>query len=205
MSACVVNLRKKKHVEAIGNTRVVSSFSQRGFGIIEIGIVLVIVSMLLAVTLGYVRGVLADNRANDEAKDLSQTILRIQRLYNNRSSFTGVTATGLVGNGVFPPERVPSITGSTVNNRWGGTVTPSLTTLVTTNDAITLTYSLVPQLECNSLVAQVERSTARIAVNSSTVKTYSVSGGTLDINALGTACAASGSTNSIAFTFGVTQ
>ncbi len=178
---------------------------QNGFGIVEIGIVLVIVSMLLAVTLGYVRGVLADNRANDEAKALSQTILDIQRLYNNRSSYTGATALGLVGNGVFPAERVPSSTGSTVNNRWGGTVTPSLTTLVTTNDAITLTYSSVPQLECNSLVTQVERSAAKIAVGTTTVKTYSAAGGTLDINTLGTACAANGNTNSIAFTFGLTQ
>lgn len=203
MSAYAINLKNEVGIVAIGNMHAVSRFSQRGFGIIEIGIVLVIVSMLLAVTLGYVRGVLADNRANDEARDLAQTVIRIQRLYNNRSNYTGATLTGLIGNGVFPSERLSGTTG--VNNRWGGTVTFALATLATTNDAITLTYSNVPQLECNSVISQVERSVSRILVGTATVKPYAVGGGTLDINSLGTACGTGGSTNSLAFTFGVNQ
>lgn len=167
---------------------------QRGFGIIEIGIVLVIVGILLAVTLSYVRGVLADNRANDELKELPMVITRIQKLYNNRPNFNALTQTALISNGTFPQERITSPT--VLNNRWGGAITAAVSTLTNPDDAVTLTYTRVQEAECKAIIPQIENYVRTITVNGVSVK---ADGAQVDLAALGTQCVAGGTTSTIVY------
>jgi type II secretory pathway pseudopilin PulG len=188
---------KLDNVISNGAARRINSSSQGGFGIIEIGIVLVIVSMMLAVTLSYVRGTLASNRANDEAKELSSVVLNIQRLYANRSAFTSATTIGsLANNGVFPTSRTTgSGTTAAPTNRWQGLITAAVSASPYTT--LTLTYAGVPSAECNTLIPQLEGVVTTITVGGSSVKGAN---SVVDVAALGTQCSTTLTT--IAYTFG---
>lgn len=172
----------------------VIALKQRGFTLIELGIVVVIGSILLAVALSIATTVLADNRANDELKEVPLIVTRIQKLYNNRANFTGLTTALAISQNSFPANRVTSTT--TVTNRWGGTITVAPATMVTASDAVTATYTNVPKSECLAVLPQLDSSMRTMTVGGTSTKADGVP---TDLTALGTQCALAPTT--VVYTF----
>lgn len=190
------NVGNKSLSEAsIQKTRFVRYKLGKGFSLIELSIVIVIVSILLAVGLGITRSILSDNRANDELKELPLIVTRLQKLYNNRATSAGVTTAIAISNNIFPAERVISPT--EVTNRWGGTVTVAPATIGTANDAIAMTYNAVKTAECLAVISQIEASMRTISVAGVLVKN---DGEQPNLGLLGTQCS-SASEVVIVYTF----
>jgi prepilin-type N-terminal cleavage/methylation domain-containing protein len=163
--------------------RKASSLTQRGYSMIEIAIGTVIVGLLLAVTISYVRGIIADNRANDELKELPLVMSRLTKLYSNRPDFAGLDTATAISNNIYPPERITSAT--VLNNRFGGTIAVAPATGTVANDSASLTYTGVGASECKSMIPQLEKSMSQIKVGATTVKAI---GANVDFSALGTSC-----------------
>lgn len=179
-----INLQSRRVGKALRSKRNV-----KGFTLIELSIVIIVGALLLAVALVIARSVLADNRANDELKELPVIITRVQKLYANRPNFAGLTTTLAIAQNVFPDSRVASTT--TVNNRWGGTITMAPVTIASANDAVDATYTLVPKSECLAVIPQVENNMRTITVGGTVVK---ADGALTDLTALGTQCGTSPTT-----------
>lgn len=163
--------------------RKASLLKQRGYSMIEIAIGTVIVGLLLAVTISYVRGIISDNRANDELKELPLVMSRLTKLYSNRPDFAGLDTITVIANNIYPPERITSST--VLNNRFGGTITVTAGSGVIANDSAVLTYTGVGASECKSMIPQLELSMSQIKVGTTTVKAF---GGPVNFSSLGTAC-----------------
>lgn len=162
----------------------IASTKQRGYSMIEIAIGTVIVGLLLAVTISYVRGIIADNRANDELKEIPLVQSRLTKMYANRADFATITTAVAISNNVFPPERVTSPT--VLNNRFGGAITIAPATTTVANDSVAMTYTGMGESECKSIIPQLENSMTRIMVGSTAVKASATAD--VDFAALGTAC-----------------
>jgi len=162
----------------------VASKKQRGYSMIEIAIGTVIVGLLLAVTISYVRGIIADNRANDELKEIPLVMSKLTKMYSNRPNFNGVSTAIAAQNNVYPPERI-NTGGATLNNRFGGAITIAAGTTLQADDSVVLSYTGVGASECKTMIPQLEKSMTRIMVGASEIMPV---GGTVNFGTLGTAC-----------------
>lgn len=171
---------------------------QTGFTLVELGIVVAIAAVIIGIGLVVVPSILASTRANGETSDLPAISTKVQRAFANQPNYstpTAATLTNLINLRVFPENEV---NGAVVTNRWGGTITPAVDTLVTASDAVTITETQIPQAECVQVVQGVERSFRQIKVNATVVKADGAA--QVNLATLGTSCVAP--TNSLAFTFG---
>lgn len=172
---------------------------QSGFTLVELGIVVAIAAVIIGIGLVVVPSILASTRANGEISDLPAITTKIQRSFANQPNYSSPTAATmpvLINLRVFPESEV---NGTTVNNRWGGTITAAVDTLKTAGDAVTITETNLPQAECVQVIQGVDRSYRKIAVNGTGVKADGEA--QIHLDTLGTACGTGGN-NSIALTFG---
>ncbi|MBC8737281.1 prepilin-type N-terminal cleavage/methylation domain-containing protein [Paraburkholderia sp. UCT31] len=167
---------------------------QSGFTLIELAIVLAIAAAVIYVGFAVVPSLLASNKSNAETSALPAIVAKIQKNYATQPNFAGVTTAGLIGLDVFPPEYV---NGAALADRWGGTITPAVATIVTASDGIALTYTNIPQQECVDVAVGMERTMRIISVGGTVVK---ADGGVLNRTTLGTQC--NNATNTMVFTFG---
>lgn len=165
---------------------------QSGFTLVELIIVILIGGLILAGVAAGVSKAMSGQRANAEIAEIQNVSTSIKKIYSNKSSYSGITLTGLINMNAFPPERV---SGGAVYNRWGGAVT--VVAAGTGNVNFTLTYPSVPTSECLDIIPQLESVVDSVTVAGTSVK---ASGAALDVSALGTQCNSS-ATVSIAYTF----
>jgi prepilin-type N-terminal cleavage/methylation domain-containing protein len=176
---------------------------QSGFTLVELGIVVAIGAVIIGIGLIVVPSLLASTRANGEVAELPAIATKISRAYANQPNFSTLTHANVVGLQVFPDNQV---SGTTVTNRWGGTVTVAsigATGLVSAHDAFTITSTGVPSDECVQLGQGLERAARVISVTPKGGAATSVKadGAKLDLGALGTACKAATSATMV-YTFG---
>lgn len=182
--------------------------AQRGFTMVELGVVVAIAAAILVIALTVVPTILANNRANAEMQELPSVISNIQKAYSNAPTYNGATLDAVIRLNAFPNERVtvPGAGAATASNRWGGAITMTVGTITTANDITRLVYAGVPERECKSVIQGIANLTRRVYVDSSNGAT--AGGGTivkgdgaqLDLAALGTACGTS--PNSITYDVG---
>lgn len=169
---------------------------QKGFTLVELGIVLALIGIGLFYAVSKLSSTGAESKAQAVTSDLASMVVpSIKRVYATQSSYTGVTIATLRDNNVFPNSWNVS---GTITGPFAGAVTVAAATFVTAGDALSLTIPNVPKEVCPSIVNMMSSGIEQIAVGGTTVKPNQ---GALDIAALGTQCAAANST-SIAFTFG---
>ncbi|HDR9034167.1 TPA: hypothetical protein QDB07_001636 [Burkholderia vietnamiensis] len=169
---------------------------QMGYTLIELSIAGAIIALLIYGAVKLVNGVIADNRANAELKELPLVISKVQKIYANRPNFSGATQAILVNNGAFPSDWVVPASTNLVN-RWSGTVTLGVTTIGgVANNAISLTTTGVPNSECESIVPGMDNSVRTTTVNGTLVKQ---DGQNSDPALTGTNCTAS--QNTIVYVF----
>lgn len=140
--------------------------SQRGITMVEMAFGVLIVGAVLAVTLIYVRNVLAESRATDELKELPVVVARLQKLYVDAPSFAGINTAGVSRSGVYPEERINPAAG-TIANRWNGSIT--IASANGDSDAM-LTYTNLGRAECMSLMPQLVNVVDTITVAGTLVK-----------------------------------
>jgi prepilin-type N-terminal cleavage/methylation domain-containing protein len=180
---------------------------QNGFTLIELGIVVAIVLLLMAVGLAKAPAILANQRIAADSQEIPQIVTNTQAKYSNRQNFTGVTLDAIIRLDAFPTNRVtiPGAGAATATNRWGGAITFTAGTINTAGDIGRFVYASVPAAECKGVITAVEGSMRRVVVDSANSGTagagtvVKADGGQLDNAALGTAC--SGITNSITYDF----
>lgn len=143
--------------------------SQRGVTVVELTIVLIVGALLAAAA---VFGFQTNQRRN-EIKDNTTAIIEIsaelQRKFGINNQYGAVTTAIAVQSRSIP--QYMRVTGTdTANNSYGGAITAAPVTLTTTNDAIALTWSNVPQSQCVDLVLGAQNMARRIRVAGTAVK-----------------------------------
>lgn len=175
--------------------------SQKGFTLVELGIVVAIAAIIIGIGLVVVPSILASTRANAEISELPTVATKITRAYANQPDFSAITTAGVIDLGAYQAASV-NRTAGTITNRWGGNVTVASDTLVNADDVVSLTYTNIPTAECLQIGQGVEGAMRQISVTG-TAETVVKADGESAANptTLGTACN-SAARVSMTFTFG---
>lgn len=174
---------------------------QKGFTLVELGIVVAIAAVIIGIALAVVPALLASTRANAEISQLPTVTTKIQRAYANAANFAAVTTAAVVNLNVFPDSQVDKVA-VTISNRWGGSVTVAPATLVNANDGVAITETLIPTAECLQIGQGVEGFMRKIAVGTAPGIVVKVDGtATTDPVKLGTECQKTNA-NTMIFTVG---
>ena len=190
------------------NFKQIGAARQRGFTLVEIGIVVAIAAAILVIALTVVPTVLANNRSNAEMQELPSVVTNIQKAYSNAPTFVGATLDSVIRLNAFPSERVtvPAAGLATATNRWGGTITLAVANLTATNDIARLVYSNVTERECKTVIQGVAGMARRIYVDSANGAAAGAGvlvkgdGLAVDLALLGTSCGTG--TNTITYDIG---
>jgi type II secretory pathway pseudopilin PulG len=141
----------------------------RGFTLIELLLVIGFIAGALVLAFVTFPKVQAASRANTESQHITTLVAGIKNLYATAQSYSSLTNSVLLAAKVFPDDM--QVSGSTVNNVWGGTVavTPTAGPSGGTNLAYLITYQGVPQNECNKLATGVASNYLKETVAGTTV------------------------------------
>lgn len=171
----------------------------RGFTLIEI---LLVVGFIALAGIGiYVvyNKVQTGNAANTEARNLDTIRAGVKNLYGGSVNYAGIGAPVLINGHVVPDSMV---SGNTIVNSFGGTVTVAATTFGggAANNAFTITYPNVPLDVCSKLTTTAGQGYNQVVVAGTTVKdTSTATANLLDVTKTTTACG--GGTGSVTITF----
>lgn len=164
---------------------------QRGFTLIEIGIVVGIAALLVGIAMALVPQIMVQIRSNSEASEMPGIAGKIQKVYSNRAIFPATATMGpeLGSLNAFPPERVTNAAAGTFNNRFGGAITPTQGTITNAGDALWLDYTNVPSAECIEVVQAVANGPRQIWVNGTGAgNLVKPAGGPVDLTVLPAQC-----------------
>jgi prepilin-type N-terminal cleavage/methylation domain-containing protein len=161
----------------------------RGFTLIELMIVLVIIAVAALFILGRSATARDDSEVNAETANVAHIIAKTEQLRSGGSF--GAAGTNLVplliNKEAFPKSM--SISGTTVSHGWNGAVT-----IVSTGPSFSVTYAAVPKKVCSSMaVNQSQTGSVSTKINAATAVVGAVSAVTAD-----TDCSAA--TNTITWT-----
>lgn len=114
-----------------------------------------------------------------EATAVSTQISKIENVYSGAANYTGLTTASMATQSIFQNKYLPG--GGVINNRFGGQITLGITTINTTNDAISFTDGGIRSDSCPTLVNQLAEEADRITVGGTVVKAINgiVNAGTL--------------------------
>jgi Tfp pilus assembly protein PilE len=157
---------------------------QGGFGLLELGLVLLIVSVLGI----YAYQQYASNRdeslAQSEVADITSYWAKTQERYSNQQAYTGLDTATLIQANVFPAS-MTLVANTSVQDKYQGALTAAPGTLKTADDAVVFTAKNYTPAGCASVVPKVANGARKIEIGSTTVKE---DGGKLDIKLLGSEC-----------------
>jgi len=143
---------------------------QSGFTLIELLLVIGFIAGALVLAFVTFPKVQASSRANTEGTHITTIVAGIKNLYSTAQSYSTVSNSVLLSAKIFPDDM--QVSGSNVSNVWGGNVTVAPTlgaSGVGSNLAFTITYTDVPQNECNKLATGVATNYLKEVVNSAIV------------------------------------
>ena len=171
---------------------------QKGFSLVEILAVMVVIGLLLAGVFALFGGGLAGSKSIVHNEQLTGLVAGVKSIYTS-PSYIGISANQIIMAGKAPTNMVVGTgTTTTLSNPWGGTVTITAGNYSAgTGNAVIIADPQVPVNECNTVVNGVGPSFKVIKVGATTVKDDSA-GTVLAPSAVITACAAGN--NTIAFT-----
>ena len=183
------------------NQNVIKQGFQKGFTIIEMIIVLVIVGVLVGSALkGY--AVYKDSQATMEVGDLQYVIAKLQAKYRNTASTAAVTTANAITGNVFPASM--NVGATTVTNRVGGAVTVATGTIVSAGDAFVVSEDGWEASGCQRIAGDISPSVKKVVVTPSggaATTIYSTFGTVVALTPSVTDAACSGTTNLVAITF----
>lgn len=118
-----------------------------------------------------------------EATAISTQMSKIETVYSGAANYAGLTTANMATASIFPAKYLPG--GGVVNNRFGGTVTVGLATIVTTSDTLQYTAGGVRSDSCPTIVNQLVDDADRISVAGTVIKPFN---GVLDAGNMKTRC-----------------
>lgn len=173
----------------------------------EAGIAISFEMLLVVAVIGVLLYIVASNIFLSKGKiavaqastALTEITSETQTLFKRQGTFAGISPAVLINNKIIPQDMV---SGTNILNQWNQTVAVAPATVITANDAFTLTYPGVDKEACSALIQSSEASFYQIAVNGVLVKN-SVASEILNPITLGAQCSAgAGSTALIVFSAG---
>ena len=174
-------------------THTCPDYRQRGVTLIEAIIFLSLLSVVLGIVLNKASIAFASNRAA-QSTDAAQLIAAgVKSAYQLRNSYSGLTTTTAIKNGLVPDYMV---SGSTLTNVWGGRVVINAAT--TPSNGFTITFQGVPPEDCAKFVNAVASGFEQVQIKNLKVKTFGAQGG-VDPSIVGTGCNQSGTPDIILF------
>lgn len=155
-----------------------SQNQQRGATLVESAFWLIFAALIAYFAITFGRSLYDRVRAYQLTNELQAFHGGILNATLNDPNFAGVTTAALISNGAFKSagRRVSNANG-TVTGIFGGSVTVAPTTVNESNDAVTISYTSVPNGVCAAAVQSLTESFQVIGVNGTAVyeqnKTYS--------------------------------
>lgn len=140
---------------------------QGGFTLAEIlfALIIIIAGAVLALT---AFNQASSSQAGKATQDQITQVLGAARKVYPGPNYNGASAASLINRGVAPSTMV---NGLTLVNSYGGSVVVAAASVASgTDNAIALTWPLVPRAECNVVIAQTHSLFGRIVVGTTTVK-----------------------------------
>jgi prepilin-type N-terminal cleavage/methylation domain-containing protein len=159
----------------------------KGFGLVEIMLVLIIVALLGNYAYGRYTTNKESTKAEQEKADVVTTIANTQEKFTIYTDYATASLQVLIDNGVFP---VSVTRANSVTNQYAGTVTVSQNTINSPADTLKFTTTNYTVSGCKLLIPKMESGMLQVSVNGQVVKPLN---GTLDITKLGPACTAASS------------
>lgn len=144
--------------------------AQRGFDMVQLGLVLVIIAIaLVGIIVAYNRNSIA-TQSNELSGDLVTLVGSVKASYAN--NYVGVTNAALSTGSFFL--NLPSLNNSggvVTTNVGGGTLTVTSGTVNIANDSVKYALTNLPDAACLPLVTSLAKTAATVTVNTSSVKT----------------------------------
>ncbi|WP_404995439.1 type 4 pilus major pilin [Cupriavidus pauculus] len=169
---------------------------QKGVNVIMMTLIIAVAGLFLIQTLpGFLK--LEDTKVNGEVQQLGDLRAATAGYGAQRGgNFTGVD-TNICANYFFEPTQFTGTgAGTTITNRWKGTITCAPATTVSNNDSLVWTFTGVPTYACKQIARQVVATA--ITINGTSVRAL---GTPLDESAAITQCDAANDSATIAYTF----
>lgn len=158
--------------------------SQRGFGLVEMSLVLIIVAIALAVGYQAYQSNTRSVELQSNTGAVTQTAAELQKKFGKTNKYGDATTAVAVRSRAIPQElRVG--TGDTAQNSYGGNITVAPANCSGTNDCVDLTWSNVPEAQCIDLVISTEQVARSVVVGGAAVKPLD---GGLDVASLSNQC-----------------
>lgn len=174
---------------------------QKGFTLVELGIVVVVAAVILSVVLPKVGEVFGGTKTNGELQELPDVIAKIQKIYSNAPSFSGATLQTVADMGAFPSARIVTASPAAISNRWGGAVTLAVSTITTANDTIDLTYTNIPAQACIDVISQMGTNGNGMRIITVGGVTVKADGANVNNSTLATNCNTGGAANTVVYRF----
>lgn len=157
---------------------------KKGFGLLEIGLALLVVAVLGIYSYGQYASAREETLAQSEVADMTSYWAKTQQRYANQSNYAGLTALALVQSNVFP-KSMNLIANTSVQNKYNGALAAAPINLTGTLDGVKFTLSGYNKAGCTDVIPKVANGARRIIVNGAAVKPLDA---TLNIALLGGSC-----------------
>lgn len=160
---------------------------QKGFSLIEMGIVLAIAAIVLYGIYSWVSRVQNQRVANDEAQNYNMMVSDVRTKFGAQGTFTGISPAALINLGLVPKTM---INGAAIRSGWNTPVAVAAVNLNgTAGDGVQFTYT-VPREQCSDFVTGAAGASARVTVGGTMVKDIPGGVNTVNVGTLATQCAA---------------
>ncbi|KUM05607.1 hypothetical protein KIF53_13950 [Chromobacterium subtsugae] len=169
---------------------------QAGIDLIQLSVAVGIIAFILSIGFLVVPSIMTNIKSNSETSDLQQEVSQAQRVFGSGVPAAGLTNQLAISLKLMAADRV---SGTTILNRFGGTVTWSAIDYYASKDAVQLVSTGYSSEACLRLVPNIQSLFVQIQVGTTTVKDLKA-GVALNAAALATACNASTS-NTLTYAF----
>ena len=154
----------KKYFSKIQNAK-----SQRGFTMVELGLVLVVAALILVGVFQKFSGNSSAASAQELSGDLTTLVGKVKSNYANQ--YANATNANLNTGGFFRDLNSLNNNGGTVvTNLGGGTLTVSGGTVNSANDSVSYVITQVPDDGCLPLVSTLAKQATKLTIGSNIVK-----------------------------------
>lgn len=174
-----LNGRKPATIRVLG--RKIKARAQRGFGLLEIAIGLVIAAGLAAAIMTFFQNANNNAKTNDSLAQLAAIQSAVQGLYNGQPTYSGLTTASIAQSGALPAKMIGPT--NTLRNPFNN---QTIVNSVSPFDTYTIQLMQIPSEPCLKLVSQdLGRNVVRLTAGGTTVNRQAMT-----IGQAQTACAA---------------